>query len=122
MEWAGIQPHPFLPGKIADYLFAIPNGAHLKGPGEGKKLKALGMKPGVSDLFLSCPSAGRHGLYIEMKRPRETFDYPSQIKQAMKEKQKDFIGRMRRIGYAADFAFGWDEARCLIEDYLKHGG
>lgn len=29
--------------------------------------KSMGLRPGVSDLFLSIPSGGYHGLYIEMK-------------------------------------------------------
>lgn len=122
IQWAQITPHPYLPGKIGDYLPAIPNGAHLASPSQGRKLKQLGMKPGVSDLFFASPARGVHGLWIEMKRPRESFDYPSKIKEAMSDVQIEWGERMVVAGYAFQFCYGWDEARCAIEEYLKRGG
>lgn len=122
IQWAELCPHPYLPGTILDYLIAIPNGAHMASPGHAKKLKDMGMKPGVSDLLLCCPAGGCGGLWIELKRPRETFDYPGGIKRAQRAEQQDWIGKMKRVGYAGGFAYGWDEARCMIEDYLKNGG
>lgn len=121
-EWAGLAPHPYLPGKIGDYLIAIPNGAHMANPRHAALLKAQGMKPGVSDIFLACPVQGWGGLWIELKKRREDFDYPSQAKQAVSQQQQDWIARMNQVGYIAQVAYGWEEARQRIEGYLNHGG
>jgi len=47
-------------------LFAIPNGGR-RGKIEAAIMKGEGVLAGVADLFLSNPSKGFHGLYIEMK-------------------------------------------------------
>lgn len=95
-----------------DLLFHIPNGGSRSGR-EGVMFKAMGVKPGVSDLFLpvmkfDCCGEASGGLWIEMKADggRESED---QIK---------WLNLMRRNGYEARVCFGWEEAIEAIKEYL----
>jgi hypothetical protein len=54
--------------KLANRLFAIPNGGH-RSKVTAAILKAEGVMAGVSDLFLSVPKNGFGGMWIEMKAP-----------------------------------------------------
>jgi len=65
-EWASYFP-------VLDYMFAVPNGAHLAGNNiqrakQMARLKKQGLKPGVSDIFIPLPMPPYHGLFIELKR------------------------------------------------------
>jgi hypothetical protein len=63
IQWANLQA----PSRLAlATLFAVPNGARTS-EGVAKKLKAEGMKAGVSDLILPVPAGGYPGLQVEMK-------------------------------------------------------
>lgn len=48
-------------------MYAIPNGG-ARSSITGARLRDEGVLAGVPDIFLPCPSGGKHGLYIEMKR------------------------------------------------------
>lgn len=54
--------------KYEPLLFAVPNGGG-RSKSQGGKLKAEGVRRGVSDLLLLVPNKDYHGLCIEMKRP-----------------------------------------------------
>lgn len=88
-------------------VFHIPNGGG-RSKGEGAKLKALGVLPGVSDLMLPVAKNGYHGLWIELKAEngKPSLD------------QLAWIDAMRRQGYAAIVAWGWQEAVTAIADYM----
>lgn len=55
--------------KLGRLLFAVPNGG-ARSAATASMLKAEGVVSGVSDLLLLVPSAGFHGLCIEMKTPK----------------------------------------------------
>lgn len=83
-------------------LFHIPNG-EKRNIQTAMKLKAMGVMPGVPDLFLPVPNeAGRHGLWIEVKAG----------KNRLTENQKLFVSRTLDDGY--DFA----EVRS-VEEFFK---
>ncbi len=117
VEWADLAPMPRhlslpLNTRIGEYLFAIPNGG-LRNAREAARLKGLGVRAGVADLFLSYPSAdGKHGLYIEMKAPKGNGARVS-------DKQHAFLTRMMFANYQASVCYGWDEARIAIRQHLK---
>ncbi len=92
-------------------LFHVPNGGS-RGPAEAGRFKAMGVKPGVPDVFLDVPRGGFHGLRIEMKRRHGG---------KVSEDQTDWIDWYNANGYRAVICYGWDEAREEIENYL-HGG
>lgn len=101
MDW--IKLYPFLERNIIH----IPNGGS-RFLLEAVKLKKMGVKPGVSDLFLCLPISNKSGLWIELKSKNGKIS-PS---------QKEWLTRMRANGYSAEVAYGCDEAIRIISDYV----
>jgi hypothetical protein len=93
---------------LAEYMFAIPNGGsrHII---EAVNLKRQGVKSGVPDIFISLPSKGYHGMFIELKRLNNF---------SISKQQQEWIDKLNRAGYCARMAKGWDRAREMIEEYL----
>lgn len=114
-EWAHGQR---LPGgsRLNDYLFAIPNGGK-RDAAEAARLKAQGVKAGVSDLFLPVMRGGFGGLWIELKAPAEHGKPAGRPTQA----QLDWLARMSDCGYATALCYGWRAAADTITDYLGGG-
>jgi hypothetical protein len=104
-EWAawkvnqGVEP--------LRWMYAIPNGGH-RHKATAAKLKAEGVRAGVPDICLPFPAHGYHGLYIEMKVGKNK-PTPSQI---------DYMTWLTGCGYLALVAWGFDEARVILCDYL----
>ena len=95
---------------IEPYFIHIPNEGK-RDPKTGNILKAMGLKKGVSDFFLAYPVYPYAGLWIELKRLE---------KSVISEEQQDWIDKMRRMHYQAHFAYGWEEAKAIIEGYLDN--
>lgn len=70
--------------------------------------KKLGLKPGISDIFLPKARYGYHGLYVEMKC----------AKGKISKEQQEFIDDMLKEGYLACVCWTWIEAKEVIEKYL----
>lgn len=122
IAWAEVAPMPAAadvePGsKVGDYLFAVPNGGQRSGL-EAKRLKGLGVRAGIPDLFLDLARGGGHGLRIELKRPTSTFKTKREAERAISPEQHRRIERLQRAGYVALVCYGWDEARAVIQGYL----
>lgn len=105
IEWAMLMSKQF---PDLEDLFHIGNGG-LRSKSEAVRLKRIGVKPGVSDLFLPAPVGKYHGLWIEMKRRKGG---------RLEPEQKDWIDRMNRKGYLAVRADGAEEACEIIYKYL----
>ena len=75
------------------------------------KAKAGGMRRGFPDVFLPVPCNGQHGLFLEMKRKGGR---PSDLS----PDQRQWLAALREQGYAAQVAFGWEEAVRIILAYL----
>lgn len=89
-------------------LFHIPNGGS-RNVIEAAHLKMQGVKRGVPDLFLPVSRQGYHGLFIEMKtRTGEVSKY-----------QREWLNDLSDQGYFATVCRGADEAKKVIEAYLK---
>lgn len=73
-------------------------------PQHGALLKRLGVRPGVSDLFLPRRHGNYSGTWIELKTLKGK---PTQL-------QLDFISDMREEGYYADVCYGAEAAINLI--------
>lgn len=102
--------------KFRMLLFAIPNGAVLKGNAKQRgiqmnRMKNEGLVPGVADLFLSVPSGELSGLYIEMKT-RKGNQSPN---------QKIFELSVIKAGYGYVLARSLDQFMEVVRKYLEHG-
>lgn len=90
------------------WLHHIPNGGS-RNRIEAAKLKEMGVKAGVADLFLPCPKGIYCGMYIEMKfgNNRHT------------DKQKEFLKDMAENGYFVVTCYSADDAIKAIEEYAS---
>lgn len=106
MQWARTMEGRW--PELAD-LHAIPNGG-LRSKATAARLKATGVKPGVPDLHLPVARQGCHGLYIEMKRRHGGRISPDQLR---------WMEELTRQGHRCAVCRGWEEAKRVIEEYLK---
>lgn len=98
-----------------DMLFAIPNAGGFSGGFKANavrvaRLKREGVRSGVPDLMLAVPVGQHPGLFIEMKRERDS---------RASAEQRAFITNLRTVGYLAVVCNGFDEARAVLETYLR---
>lgn len=105
-QWARMQS-----GKYPELtlLYHIPNEGK-RSHKTGARMKAEGLKTGVPDICLPVARGGHHGLYIELKRVKN-----SRVTVA----QMAWIEALTRQGYVAAVCRGADEAIELITRYLS---
>ncbi len=115
MKWAETQRFHGWP--LSEILVHIPNGAYHGADREAAavvamKLRAQGLKAGVSDYILPVPIWTKKcpGLWVEMKRTSGG---------TVSEDQKTFQARMLELGWRCEIAKGWVEASEIIMDHLK---
>lgn len=90
-------------------LYHIPNEGK-RSVRTGARLKAEGLKTGVPDICLPVARDGHHGLYIELKRRKNS---------RITQEQLDWIAGLVEQGYVAAVCRGCDEAISLITGYLE---
>ena len=89
-------------------MYHIPNEGK-RSAAMGARLKAEGLKAGVPDVCLPTAHGGYIGLYIEMKvKPNK----PT-------EQQKQWLRDLRGAGHFTAVCYTWEEAKNLIEEYIK---
>lgn len=98
---------------LADYpelkwLHHIPNGGS-RNKLEAVKMKQMGVKAGVSDLFLPCARGIYCGLYIEMKYNQGR----------VQESQKDFLTEMTKRGYYTAICYTAEDAVAVLKEYCE---
>ncbi|MCK9234946.1 MAG: VRR-NUC domain-containing protein [Acholeplasmataceae bacterium] len=93
-------------------LHHIPNGGE-RSVVVATKLKAMGTKPGVPDLFLPVARHGVHGLYIELKKD---WKFGGGKASAVQLEWRDAL---IDCGYGWALAQGWKEARETLIQYLS---
>ena len=86
-------------------IFSIPNGG-LRNKQVAMKLKREGVLSGVSDIF--CPELK---LFIEMKRVKGS---------TTSKEQKEFIFEMKKLGYKAEIAKGFEAAKKIIKKCIDN--
>lgn len=77
---------------------------------EAAKLKRMGVSAGFPDIFIPLPSGGYHGLFIELKRAKGGKVSPHQML---------WLQYLRDKHYYADIAYGFDEAKEIVINYLR---
>lgn len=107
-ELAEIAPETY--GMAARRTYAIPNGGG-RSRTEAGRLKAEGQRKGVSDIFTSFPSHGRHGLYIEMKAKNGK----------VSDEQADWQAESAELGYMAAVCYSAEQAVAVWVDYVTGG-
>lgn len=110
-RWADMQRTRYPALRL---LLAVPNGGHRHKATAGR-LKAEGVRAGVPDVLLLAPSGGYHGLAIELKRAKA----PGKPSGRASEAQLWWLGELQAVGYCTGLAYGWEQARALIEEYLR---
>lgn len=114
IEWADIQPisrYVFKEGFVGDYLFHIANGG-ARSAVTGAILRSDGVRKGVPDLCFCLSNENHHALYIEMKAPTKTA--------RVSKEQKIWLERLNSNGYLAVVAYGFSQAKEIIEKYLRN--
>jgi hypothetical protein len=89
-------------------FYAIANGGFRK-PMEAIRLKRQGVQAGVPDLCIPMPRGGFNGMYLELKRVTGG---------RLSDNQIYWLEYLRSQGYFADCAYGFDEAKNMITNYL----
>lgn len=100
MQWVRLHP------KIVPYVIHIPNEGK-RSQRFGRQLKNMGMRPGVSDLFVALAKHDYHGAWIELKTP----------KGRVQESQEIFLSDMKAAGYYTSITRGFDETINLLQWY-----
>ena len=95
-------------------------GVHLTSRQAATQKRQNGGQRAWPDMFVAEPNKGYSGLFIELKREgtrlkRKDGKWAS----PHLEEQAEVLDRLRFRGYKAEFACGFDEARNLIDEYLK---
>jgi len=93
-----------------EFIFAVPNGG-MRSKAIGAKLKAEGVKSGVSDICVPIPIAPYHGAWIEMKSCNP--------KAKASTEQKTFAKAMLKNGYQVYLCRGAENAIQSLSDYLQ---
>lgn len=102
----------FLSDTIANLKLTIPQQAR------NKAIQKSGFK--CPDLLILEPKGGYSGLFIELK-VKNIYKKNSDelLKNSHVEQQNECIKILNRKGYKASFAIGFNEAKTIIDGYLK---
>jgi hypothetical protein len=110
-HWIDLAKHRI---KGLDLAFHPANGGK-RDLREAKRLKGLGVRPGVPDVMIPWPAGGAeyepfiwNGLAIEMKS----------AKGVVSAEQKQWHDRLRSAGWQVNVCRSFDEARQVIADYF----
>lgn len=88
--------------------------------GQALKARKLRSGNGLPDLIILEPRGQYHGLCIELKKD-DPYKKNGELKADAHLKEQDkTLNRLSQKGYYAEFATGFEEAKNLIEQYLKH--
>ncbi|MCX6222461.1 MAG: hypothetical protein NTZ69_15930 [Bacteroidia bacterium] len=88
--------------------------------GQAIQIAKLRSSRGFPDIVIYEPRRGYAGLFVELKKEGERiFKKDGSFSSDHVQEQHECITRLNLRGYRAMFAIGWDEAKTIIDDYLK---
>jgi hypothetical protein len=102
--WAAQQQYKW---PELEWMFAVPNGGERQKI-VASRLKAEGVKSGVSDVMLPFARRGYHGFFLEMKKP-DGKESENQIK---------FGKFVADNGYLYACCYGWEQAAHHVAWYM----
>lgn len=102
MDWVRSKSH------IHPFVFHIGN-ERKTSVQQGKLLKRMGIKAGVSDLFIGIPRGEWHGMFLELKAGKNK---PTKAQELF---MQDFASQ----GYYCVWCQGFEEAKKLILEYVE---
>ena len=111
MKWLNLHP------QLADNFGKI-NNEGKRTMQQGYNLKLMGLRPGMTDLFIYYPNKSRThaGLWLEVKR---AMNYPpSSRKSDTWVAQELFIAQVKKVGFWGCMCYGWVDGKNIIENYL----
>lgn len=107
-----------------EWIYHIPNGG-LRGSDRksqaisGGRLKAEGVKSGVSDIHWPVPMGQYCGLYIEMKKPGEK-PVKTTSKGGVSDEQLKFGNFVTSVGHCFKVCYSWQEAVNALKQYCGY--
>lgn len=93
-------------------VFSIPNEG-MRTEKNHSRMVAEGLVHGIPDLLIAIPSGEYHGLFIEMKRQKQS---------TVSDNQKIMIELLRGQNYRVEVCKGYEEAKDIFMDYMKESG
>jgi len=89
--------------------------------GQATKHKKMQHNRGWPDLFIAHTTSSYSGLFLELKRDKsEIYKKDGSLRENDHIKEQDaMLNELRKRGYAATFACGYDDAIEKIEQYLN---
>jgi hypothetical protein len=94
-------------------IIAIPNGGK-RSKVTAARMKAAGVRAGVSDIFVAVAMGGYHGLWLELKKPR----VKGEPKPKTSPEQKAWLVCQLENDYSCGVCYGWEDARDFIISYF----
>jgi hypothetical protein len=86
---------------------------------QAMKHKRLQSSRAFPDIFIYQPSRGFHGLALELKRESPYRKDGTLKKDPHLEEQAAMLVRLSQLGYQSQFAVGFDDAKKIIDNYLR---
>ena len=88
--------------------------------GQAKAMKSLRSDRGFPDITIYEPRKSHHGLFIELKKEGEVvFNKKGFPATPHISEQFLIMERLKLRGYKAEFAVGFDEAKRIINEYMR---
>lgn len=117
------QVAEYLRLQYPDMMFLSDFGGVKLPVGHAKKLKQIRDGRPWPDLFLAEPRGKWHGLFVELKRDdNEVFTKAGELRQSAHiMAQNAMLTVLVKRGYCAMFGCGFDDAKEIVDSYLKGG-
>ena len=111
----------YLSLQYPDVIFASDLSGIRLPQGLANKVKSLKCNRGIPDLFIYEPRKGYFGLAIELKATGVTvYKQDGNLKtDTHLQEQEEMLYRLSKKGYLALFCLGFDNAKLIIDSYLK---
>ena len=111
----------YLSLQYPDVIFASDLSGIKLSKGLALKIKSLKCSRGIPDLFIYEPKKGYCGLAIELKATGVTvYKQDGNLRtDTHLQEQEEMLLKLSKKGYLAVFCLGFDNAKLIIDSYLK---